>query len=189
MVVKGLDFQNVLLVGVINADNMLNFPDFRAHERSYQMLTQVAGRAGRLDKKGKVIIQTFQPDHPVLLQVLNYNYEQLFQIQKKERIKYHYPPYYRMIKITFKCRNFEIVNKASDWFSNVIKSSYKGTILGPVFPTISRVRNQYQKQVIIKLDNGFKPSELKKFLLNIYKSFQTIGEFRATRVNFDVDPY
>ena len=189
MVVKGLDFQNVLLVGVINADNMLNFPDFRAHERSYQMLTQVAGRAGRLDKKGKVIIQTFQPDHPVLLQVLNYNYEQLFQIQKKERIKYHYPPYYRMIKITFKCKNFEIVNKASDWFSNVIKSSYKGTILGPVFPTISRVRNQYQKQVIIKLDNGFKPIEVKKFLLNIYKSFQTIGEFRATRVNFDVDPY
>ena len=189
MVVKGLDFKNVLLVGVINADNILNFPDFRAHERSYQMLTQVAGRAGRLDKKGKVIIQTFQPDHPVLLQVLNYDYEQLFQTQKKERINYKYPPFYRMVKITFKCRHYENVNKASDWFSNVLKSSYKGTILGPVFPTIMRVRNQYQKQLIIKLDHDLKPNELKKVLMKIYKSFQTIGEFKSTRVNFDVDPY
>ncbi|PWH10094.1 primosomal protein N' [Bacteroidetes bacterium SCGC AAA795-G10] len=189
MVVKGLDFKNVLLVGVINADNILNFPDFRAHERSYQMLTQVAGRAGRLDKKGKVIIQTFQPDHPVLLQVLNYDYEQLFQTQKKERINYRYPPFYRMIKITFKCRHYENVNKASDWFSNVIKSLYKGTILGPVFPAIMRVRNQYQKQLIIKLDHDLKPNELKKLLMKTYKSFQTIGEFKSTRVNFDVDPY
>ena len=189
MVVKGLDFKNVLLVGVINADNILNFPDFRAHERSYQMLTQVAGRAGRLDKKGKVIIQTFQPDHPVLLQVLNYDYEQLFQTQKKDRINYKYPPFYRMVKITFKCRHYENVNKASDWFSNVLKSSYKGTILGPVFPTIMRVRNQYQKQLIIKLDHDLKPKELKKVLMKIYKSFQTIGEFKSTRVNFDVDPY
>ena len=189
MVVKGLDFKNVLLVGVINADNILNFPDFRAHERSYQMLTQVAGRAGRLDKKGKVIIQTFQPDHPVLLQVLNYDYEQLFQTQKKERINYKYPPFYRMVKITFKCRHYENVNKASDWFSNVLKSSYKGTILGPVFATIMRVRNQYQKQLIIKLDHDLKPKELKKVLMKIYKSFQTIGEFKSTRVNFDVDPY
>ena len=189
MVVKGLDFKNVLLVGVINADNILNFPDFRAHERSYQMLTQVAGRAGRLDKKGKVIIQTFQPDHPVLLQVLNYDYEQLFQTQKKERINYKYPPFYRMVKITFKCRHYENVNKASDWFSNVLKSSYKGTILGPVFPTIMRVRNHYQKQLIIKLDHDLKPKELKKVLMKIYKSFQTIGEFKSTRVNFDVDPY
>ena len=183
MVVKGLDFKNVLLVGVINADNILNFPDFRAHERSYQMLTQVAGRAGRLDKKGKVIIQTFQPDHPVLLQVLNYDYEQLFQTQKKERINYRYPPFYRMVKITFKCRHYENVNKASDWYSNVIKSLYKGTILGPVFPAIMRVRNQYQKQLIIKLDHDLKPKELKKVLMKIYKSFQTIGEFKSTRVN------
>ena len=189
MVVKGLDFKNVLLVGVINADNILNFPDFRAHERSYQMLTQVAGRAGRLDKKGKVIIQTFQPDHPVLLQVLNYDYEQLFQTQKKERINYRYPPFYRMVKVTFKCRHYENINKASDWFSNVIKSVYKGTILGPVFPAIMRVRNQYQKQLIIKLDHDLKPNELKKLLMKIYKSFQTIGEFKSTRVNFDADPY
>ena len=189
MVVKGLDFKNVLLVGVINADSILNFPDFRAHERSYQMLTQVAGRAGRLDKKGKVIIQTFQPDHPVLLQVLNYDYEQLFQTQKKERINYRYPPFYRMVKITFKCRHYENVNKASDWFSNVIKSLYKGTILGPVFPAIMRVRNQYQKQLIIKLDHDLKPNELKKLLMKIYKSFQTISEFKSTRVNFDADPY
>ena len=94
-----------------------------------------------------------------------------------------------MVKITFKCRDYENVNKASDWFSNVIKSLYKGTILGPVFPAIMRVRNQYQKQLIIKLDHDLKPNELKELLMKIYKSFQTIGEFKSTRVNFDADPY
>lgn len=188
MIVKGLDFKNVLLVGVINADSILNFPDFRAHERSYQMLTQVAGRAGRLDKKGKVIIQTFQPDHPVLQQVLNYDYENLFKTQKKERILYRYPPYYRMIRVTFKSKSYDNVNKSSEWFSNVIKTLYKGTVLGPVFPAIMRIRGQYQKQLLIKLDHELKSSELKSIIMKTYKSFQSIGKFRITRINFDADP-
>jgi primosomal protein N' (replication factor Y) len=132
MVVKGLDFKNVLLVGVINADHVLNLPDFRAHERSYQMLCQVAGRAGRSDRKGIVLIQTFQPEHPTLKQVIDHDYSSLFQIQKREREQYRYPPYFRMIRITFKSRQYETVNMASDWFTNVIKQSYKGSVLGPV---------------------------------------------------------
>lgn len=189
MVVKGLDFKNVLLVGVINADHVLNLPDFRAHERSYQMLCQVAGRAGRSDRKGIVLIQTFQPEHPTLKQVIDHDYSSLFQIQKREREQYHYPPYFRMIRITFKSRQYETVNMASDWFSNVIKQSYKGSVLGPEFPTIARVRNLYHKQLLVKIDHKLNTNEVKSLLARTYKSFQAIASFRSTRVNFDVDPY
>ena len=189
MVVKGLDFKNVLLVGVINADHVLNLPDFRAHERSYQMLCQVAGRAGRSDRKGIVLIQTFQPEHPTLKQVIDHDYSSLFQIQKREREQYRYPPYFRMIRITFKSRQYETVNMASDWFTNVIKQSYKGSVLGPVFPTIARVRNLYHKQLLVKIDHKLNTNEVKSLLARTYKSFQAIASFRSTRVNFDVDPY
>ena len=189
MVVKGLDFKNVLLVGVINADHVLNFPDFRAHERSYQMLCQVAGRSGRSDEIGKVLIQTYQPNHPILRQVIDHDYESFYDNQKKERHEYRYPPYYRMIRITFKSRQFERVNMASDWFYNVIKQSYNGSLLGPVFPAVSRIRNLYHKQLIIKIDEKLTPIDLKKLLKRSYKSFQAISVFRSTRINFDVDPY
>ena len=189
MVVKGLDFKNVLLVGVINADHILNSPDFRSHERSYQMLCQVAGRAGRSDQKGKVMIQTYDPENLTLKQVIENDYEGLFNIQKKERVQYHYPPYYRMIKITFKCRQFDVINKSSNWFLNVLKQSYNGSILGPTFPAVSRIRNFYHKELLVKVDSNLKPSSLKVLLLKIYRSFQTISIFRNVRVNFDVDPY
>jgi primosomal protein N' (replication factor Y) len=189
MVVKGLDFKNVLLVGVINADHVLNFPDFRAHERSYQMLCQVAGRAGRSDKKGRVLMQTYQPEHPTLKQVIDHDFETLFNVQKKERIQYHYPPYFRMIRITLRCKQYDTINLAADWFANVVKQSYNGSVLGPAFPAVSRVRNQYQKQILIKMDHDLTPSRLKKLLLKTHKSFQAIASFRSTRINFDVDPY
>lgn len=189
MVVKGLDFKNVLLVGVINADHVLNLPDFRAHERSYQMLCQVAGRAGRSDRKGSVLIQTFQPEHPTLKQVLEHDYSSLFQIQKREREQYRYPPYFRMIRITFKSRQYETVNMASDWFTNVIKQSYKGSVLGPVFPAVARVRNMYHKQLLVKVDHKLNTKEVKSLLARTFKSFQAVASFRSTRVNFDVDPF
>jgi len=173
----------------INADHILNSPDFRSHERSYQMLCQVAGRAGRSDQKGKVMIQTYDPENLTLKQVIENDYEGLFNIEKKERIQYHYPPYYRMIKITFKSRQFDIINKSSNWFLNVLKQSYNGTVLGPTFPEVSRVRNFYNKELLVKVDSNLKPSSLKILLKKIYRSFQSISTFRNVRVNFDVDPY
>jgi len=189
MVVKGLDFKNVLLVGVINADHVLNFPDFRAHERSYQMLCQVAGRAGRSEEKGNVLIQTYQPDHPTLKQVLDHDFEALYHAQRKERHEYKYPPYFRMIRITFKSRQFDTVNMASDWFVNVLRQSYKGTVLGPVFPTVARVRNLYHKQLVVKIDHDLSSRKVKKILERTHQSFQAIAAFKSTRINFDVDPY
>lgn len=189
MVVKGLDFKNVLLVGVIQADQTLNYPDFRAHERSYQMFCQVAGRAGRADLKGKVLIQTFQPEHPVLKQVVSHDYEGLFDNQKKERSEYQYPPYFRMIRITFKSRQYETINQASEWYFNVLNQAYPGTILGPVFPPVARVRNQYHKQLLLKIDPQFTTAKVKKIIRKTTNSFQAIAQFRSVRINFDVDPY
>ena len=153
------------------------------------MLCQVAGRAGRSDQKGKVMIQTYDPENLTLKQVIENDYEGLFNIEKKERIQYHYPPYYRMIKITFKSRQFDIINKSSNWFLNVLKQSYNGTVLGPTFPAVSRVRNFYNKELLVKVDSNLKPSSLKILLKKIYRSFQSISTFRNVRVNFDVDPY
>ena len=153
------------------------------------MLCQVAGRAGRSDQKGKVIIQTYEPENFTLKQVIEHNYEALFKIQKKERKQYRYPPYYRMVKITFKCRQFDLINKSSNWFSNVLKQSYNGTILGPTFPAVSRIRNFYIKELIVKVDSNLNSNSLKILLNKVFKSFQTISGFRNVRVNFDVDPY
>lgn len=189
MVVKGLDFKNVQLVGVLSTDQLLNFPDFRAHERSFQMLCQVAGRSGRSAERGKVLLQTFQPDHLTIQQVIAHDYEKLYQVQTKERTTYQYPPFCRLIRITFKNKNYDTVNTAATWFTNVICQSYKGTVLGPVFPAVARVRNLYNKNLLIKLDSKQNISQAKKLLLKTHVSFQSIAAFRSTRVNFDVDPY
>ncbi len=153
------------------------------------MLCQVAGRAGRSDNKGKVIIQTFQPHHPILKNVLEHDYEGLYASQEIERKNYHYPPYFRIIRITFKSRQYETLNISSEWFSNVFKQSYRGSVLGPVFPAISRVRNQFIKQLLIKIDYKLNSNQVKGLLKKTYKSFQAIAAFRNIRVNFDVDPH
>lgn len=189
MVVKGLDFKNVHLVGVLNADHLLNFPDFRAHERTYQMLSQVAGRAGRKKLRGKVLIQTYQPQHAIIQQVIDGNYEQMLEQQLKERKKYHYPPYNRLIKIVVSHTDIEKVGKASEWIANVLLQSYSGQLLGPIFPPIARVRNQYRMQILIKIGELQSRSRVKKIINKTLESFESISMFRSCKVNLDVDPY
>ena len=189
MVVKGLDFQNVHLVGVLNADHLLNFPDFRAHERTYQMLSQVSGRAGRKNIRGKVLMQTYQPLHPIIQQVIRSDYEGMLDQQLKERIEYHYPPYYRLIKMVVKHRDVEKVRIASKWIFNVLNQSYKGEILGPVFPPIARLRNRYHMQILIKIGKDQSRNELKKLIQSTIKSFESVGQFRSCKITVNVDPY
>ena len=189
MVVKGLDFQNVHLVGVLNADHLLNFPDFRAHERTYQMLSQVSGRAGRKNIRGKVLIQTYQPQHPIIQQVIRSDYEGMLNQQLKERIEYHYPPYYRLIKMVVKHRDVEKVRIASKWIFNVLNQSYKGEILGPVFPPIARLRNRYHMQILIKIGKDQSRNELKKLIQSTIKSFESVSQFRSCKITVNVDPY
>ena len=189
MLIKGLDFKNVQLVGVLNADHLINFPDFRSYERTYQMLCQVSGRAGRYKKKGKVVLQTFQHENELFKNVKEYDYESMFENQKIERKEYKYPPFKKKIKVTFKNKNIHLVNESSQWFFNVLNQNYTGTILGPVFPYISKIRNLFQKQLLIKIDSDFNQVQTKNVIKKITSSFQSIAKYKSIRVSFDVDPY
>lgn len=187
MLTKGLDFRNVSLVGIMNADSLLNFPDYRAHERSFQLLTQVAGRAGRTKKRGKVIIQSYNPYHQILKQVSTNNYEEMFKDQLYERKQYKYPPLNRIIKITFKHKEYNKLNEAAEWFTKSLRNVFGGNVLGPEYPPVARIRNQYLKHVIIKIDSNQSLVKTKSSIRRVEKSFKSISFYRSVRVIYNVD--
>ncbi|GGG59849.1 replication restart helicase PriA [Bizionia arctica] len=189
MLTKGLDFRHVKLVGIMNADNMLNFPDFRAHERSFQLMLQVSGRAGRTEERGKVIIQTYNPYHNILQQVSTNAYQKMYEEQMEERRNFKYPPLYRLIKITIKHRNYNMVNVASDWYAKSLRIVFKTDILGPEFPAVSRIRNQFIKHIIVKIPPKQSVSKTKEAIIKINNSFFAVKDFRAVRVILNVDNY
>lgn len=187
MLTKGLDFRNVNLVGIMNADSLLNFPDYRAHERSYQLLTQVSGRAGRTKKRGKVIVQSYNPYHQILKQVSTNAYDEMFKEQIYEREQYKYPPSNRIIKITFKHKEYNKLNEAAEWFSKGLRNAFGSNVLGPEFPPVARIRNQYLKHVLIKIDSKQSPTHVKLNIKRIEKSFNAIIFYRSVRVIYNVD--
>jgi primosomal protein N' (replication factor Y) (superfamily II helicase) len=189
MLAKGLDFRNISLVGVMNADNLLNFPDFRAHERSFQLLQQVSGRAGRTQKRGKVLIQTYNPYHQILKQVSVNDYEAMYKEQLEERYNYKYPPFYRTIKIVFKDKGLERVQKASAWFGQALEMQFKENILGPEPPPVGRIKNKYIMNILVKIPKNQSLEKTKKYIENVWRSFNSIKEFSSVRVNIDVDNY
>ena len=187
MVTKGLDFRHVNLVGIMNADTLMNFPDYRSHERSYQMLTQVAGRAGRTLKQGQVIVQTYQPAHPVIIQVLDGDYIAMYERQIREREQFRYPPVYRIIKILFKHKDYQKLREGSAWFSRALRLQFKERVLGPESPLIGRLRNQYIKQVLIKIPPGASVAQTKNSIKRTERSFNAISQFRSIRVIYHAD--
>ncbi len=189
MLSKGLDFKNVSLVGVLSADSMLNFPDFRAHERSFQMLSQVGGRAGRFGKKGKVVIQSYNPFHTILQQVSMHDYNAMYTEQLEQRQVYKYPPLNKLIKITFKHRDYNKNNMGSEWFAKSLRLSFSNNVLGPEAPVVSRVRNEYIRHVLLKVPETQSMLKTKKAILKVKKSFQSVKEFRAIKVVLNVDAY
>lgn len=189
MVTKGLDFRNVKLVGILNADNSLNFPDFRAHERSFQLITQVAGRAGRTDERGKVLVQTFNPNHSVLQQVSQHKFYDMYAEQMNERHNFKFPPIFRLIKITLRHKDFNKVNLAADWYANLLKQLFGEFVLGPEFPPVSRIRNQYHKNILVKIPSGQSIKKTKEAIVKINNSFQSVTDFKAVRVVLNVDNY
>ncbi|WP_396141275.1 primosomal protein N' [Flavobacterium sp.] len=189
MLAKGLDFDNVSLVGIMNADNMLYHPDFRAFERSFQMMTQVAGRSGRAEKRGKVIIQTYNPLHNIIQQVTNNDYEGMYKEQLYERKIYYYPPFYRLIKLTLKHRDFEKLKEGSFWLYQVLNQNLTIPVLGPEEPAIGRIRNEYIRTIMIKIPGDASILGTKKTIQKILNSFDLVSQYRTIKVTVNVDFY
>jgi primosomal protein N' (replication factor Y) len=188
MVTKGLDFNNVQVVGILNADNMLTFPDFRSHERSYQLMSQVSGRAGRKDKQGNVIIQAWQPNHPVIRQVVETDYENMAEIQLAERKKFHYPPFYRLIIIRMKHRKADVLFEATNFLGKELRAVLGNRILGPEYPLVSRIRNFYIRQIMIKNPANGSQSDLKGKIFDVIDKFLNIAKYKSVILQLDVDP-
>ncbi|HEU4790192.1 MAG TPA: primosomal protein N' [Flavobacterium sp.] len=189
MLAKGLDFDNVNLVGIMNADTMLYHPDFRAFERSFQMMTQVAGRAGRSEKKGKVIIQTYNPNHNTIQQVTNNDFGGMYKEQLYDRQIYKYPPYFRIVKLTLKQRDFDKLKEGAMWLYQVLSQNLTMPVLGPEEPAISRIRNEYIRTIIIKIPQNTSIVSTKKTIQKILNSFEAVSQYRAIKVTVNVDFY
>lgn len=187
MLAKGLDFDNVSLVGILNADNMLFFPDFRAFERSFQMMTQVSGRAGRANKIGKVIIQTYNPNHNTIQQVTRNDYKAMYKEQVYERQLFMYPPYTKLIKITLRHKEYEKVKDSAQWLFQVLKQNLNMSILGPEEPAISKIRNEYIRTILIKIPEKVSQQGTKKTIQKILNSFEAIAQYRAVKLIINVD--
>ncbi len=187
MIAKGFDFENVTLVGVMNADSQLFFPDYRAQERTYQLLSQVSGRAGRSNKKGLVLIQTYNTLHQILQQVTVSDYKTMYKEQLMERKQHHYAPFVRMIRFTLKHRDFNKVNEASDWFAKALRQGFQENVLGPEYPSIARVRNQYNKNILLKIPRSYDLKKVKTFIRKQQTSFESIKLYSGVRIIIHVD--
>jgi primosomal protein N' len=190
MVSKGLDFPRVGLVGIMNADIFLYQQDFRALERGYQLLTHIAGRAGRKDSVGQVLIQTYNPFQEVLQQVKDGAYEQMIARQLQERQDFHYPPFYRLIRIIFKHKEQQRIDESSHWFAESLRlglTTYGVEVLGAEYPPISRIRNEYIKHILLKIPPKLSPAWVKEYILRVEQSFFSVAVFRSVQVSYNVD--
>ncbi|HEY0667654.1 MAG TPA: primosomal protein N' [Sphingobacteriaceae bacterium] len=190
MVAKGLDFSNVSTIGIISADSMLNYPDFRAYERSFQLLSQVAGRAGRRDKQGEVIIQAYDIKNRVLHQVVNHDYNALFTSEIIERKNFNYPPFYRLIQLDVKHKNIVRLESIVKNLAAILEKQFGERILGPETPLVGRVRNYYIKTILIKVEKeGVSINKIKTALSSILRAFEPDTNNKGIVIQIDVDPY
>ena len=189
MISKGLDIENLTVVGILNADNLLNYPDFRSHERSFQLMEQVSGRAGRRQKPGKVIIQTSDPDNKIIRFVLNHDYINMFRLQMDERKAFNYPPYCRMIKISIRHKERNLLNSFSDDLGRYLKKEFGKRVLGPEFPLISQVQLWYIKTILIKIEREKPVAPAKQFIIGAIGRLEKEKGASALKIGIDVDPY
>ena len=188
MVTKGLDFDNVSLVGVLNADGLLSYPDFRAFERSFQLLAQVSGRAGRKNRQGLVLIQGYNPKHPILQWVIEDNYTEMDKQQIQDRYTYKYPPFYRLIEVSLRHKDAEVLNRAANVLAGMLKPFFGKMMLGPEYPMVMRVRNLYIKNIILKTSKRNEAAQLKFETARLIEKFLELPDFKSVRVQLDVDP-
>ena len=188
MVTKGLDFDNVGVVGILNADNMLNFPDFRAFERSYQLMAQVSGRAGRKHKQGSVLIQTRDKAHPIIDCVVNNDYNRMYNFQIEERKEFKYPPFYKFVTITIKHKDSQKIEGIALKLSNGLKAKLNDLVSAPIEPTISKVYNYYIREILIRLKSDTGLISKKRFISEYTLWFSNSSLVKGTIIQIDVDP-
>ncbi len=189
MLSKGLDFDHVSLVGILDADHLLNRPDFRAYERGFQLMTQVAGRAGRKNKRGKVVIQTKQPDHWVLQRVTSHATIDFIKNELIERKNFNYPPFTKLMVITLKHSDERLLNRASNDLAMHLKSTLKERVLGPEFPIVKRIQNQFQKEIKLKYEKTLSDKKIKEHILALLNQFYEMVPYKTIKVSIDVDAY
>lgn len=189
MVTKGLDFEHVSVVGVVNADNIINYPNFRSYERAFQQLTQVSGRAGRHGDAGKVIIQTYNPTHQILQKVEENDYQGLYSDQDNERRVFRYPPYYRLVEVTLKHRESDVLNQAADWLAAQMRGVFGNRVMGPEYPLVSRVRALYLKSITVRFERTENIAAAKGLMMQLADSLVKQEGWGRVAVHFDVDPY
>jgi primosomal protein N' (replication factor Y) len=188
MVTKGLDFDHVSVVGILNADNLISYPDFRSFERSFQLMAQVSGRAGRKHKRGKVIIQTYNPNHPVIRFVIENRYDLMYRSQLAERQQYKYPPFYRIIRIQLQHKDNQFLYSAANEFAAELRKKLGKRVLGPEYPIVSRIKNLYLKNILIKIEKSGKSHQIKEQIKETVDDFKARSKYKAAKVVVDVDP-
>ncbi|MBR1550213.1 MAG: primosomal protein N' [Bacteroidales bacterium] len=188
MVTKGLDFERVSVVGIVNADNIINYPSFRSFERAFQQMTQVSGRAGRHGSGGRVIIQTYNPHHQVIANVMDNDYQGLYEEQIQERRVFRYPPFYRLIEITLKHRDADLLNSAADWMAMQLRGAFAGRVLGPEYPLVSRIRGLYLKQITLRFERTEPIADAKRVIRQIGDDLTKQDGHSGITLIYDVDP-
>ena len=188
MVSKGLDFDRVSVVGILNADSMLNYPDFRSYERAFQLMAQVAGRAGRKNKQGLVVLQTKSPDLPLIHQVVANDYNGLYQTQIDERRLFKYPPFYRLIYVYLKHRKEEVLEQAADLMAGYLRNGLGERVLGPDRPPVSRIQTLFIRKIVVKIEQQASMSKVREYLQQVQRAIIEDERFRSLLVYYDVDP-
>ena len=188
MISKGLDFDKVSVVGILNADSMLNYPDFRAYEHAFMMMAQVSGRAGRKGKRGLVILQTKSKDVPVIQQVVRNDYLALYRDLIAERQAFHYPPYYHLVYVYLRHRSDEVVNTASIEMGSRLRQWFSGRVLGPDKPSVAKVKSQNIRKLVLKLENGIDMKKVREYLLLAQSQMLTDKRYNSLQIYYDVDP-
>ena len=188
MISKGLDFGNVSVVGILNADLMLNYPDFRAYERAFQLMEQVAGRAGRKHKQGLVILQTSDVKHPIIHQVLQNDYQGMVQMQLEERLQFHYPPCYRMVYVYLKHRNAQLLDQMAETMATKLRVLFGSRVLGPDRPPVSKVQKMFIRKIMLKFETAASQSRIRTLLMQVQQEMLANDKFKSLTVYYDVDP-
>ena len=188
MVSKGLDFEHVNVVGILNADTMLNYPDFRAYERAFQLMAQVAGRAGRKDKRGRVVLQTKSIDHPIIAQVMANDFEGMASGQLAERQMFRYPPYYRLVYVYLKHRDEALLDVMAHAMAERLRAVFADRVLGPDKPPVARVQTLFIRKIVVKIETTASLSRVRQWLVEVQREVQSDERFRSLLVYYDVDP-